>query len=161
MPRLSVARWRAKCHRAGFVYFIGPEAALYRREDGVCVKIGYTAGCPLKRMHALQAGSPQPLEMLAYFDGTPGMEKAFHEAFATERSHREWFYLHSRLWAFLMHFSEAPPHDRYVSEGRLCDALTDNLAKHQPVPHPAMCEETWARSVDPAPLLPFFPELAE
>ncbi|MAC56919.1 MAG: hypothetical protein CMH85_01275 [Novosphingobium sp.] len=148
---------RSKIRHTGVVYFIGPEASLYRSPDmELCVKIGFTSGCPMQRMHAFQAGSPQVLELIAYTDGSLKLEKAFHEAFAPLASHREWFFLAERLSSFLAYLDGD---DKHVSRTRLIDAIDDVLSPRSSIPHPSIDEQSWRSSADMAPLIPFFPEL--
>jgi hypothetical protein len=68
------------------VYFVGAAPA------SRLVKIGRTVNVA-RRFEHLQAGSPVPLTLLAVvrtFD-CPRAEERFHEVFAAERAHAEWF----------------------------------------------------------------------
>jgi hypothetical protein len=139
------------------VYFIGPEATKLRAFDTtLCVKIGFTSGCPQRRMNSFQAGSPVPLELLAYTDGTLALERAFHEVFAPLASHREWFFFCDRLSSFLWYLDAAEP---FIPRERLINAISDILWPDSPVPHPSIDEAAWRSSAHVSPLLPFFPEL--
>jgi hypothetical protein len=76
------------------VYFIG---CGYDR-----VKIGYTNHpTPDSRLADLQAGSPLPLEILAWCDGDEDTERAIHRELADERTHREWFKITPRVAALI------------------------------------------------------------
>lgn len=144
---------------SGFVYFIAPEALLFRDEDTQLVKIGYTRNSPKARLAALQCGSPLTLDLYAYTDGSEALERAFHEAFADSRSHGEWFYVHGKIRDFLGYF-DRPPGDRYVTPEQIAVSIYDNLCGDTP-PHPSIDEELWRVSADAAPLLPFYPEVVE
>lgn len=144
----------------GFVYFIAPEAALHREEYDSLVKIGFTRGNPHDRLRNLQTGSPLRLVLWAYIDGTPELEKAFHDAFAELQSHGEWFFVLFKLWDFLRYLGEEPNIGQRVTRERLEVAVYDVLFSDV-VPHPSVPEEAWKRSIDMAPLRPFFPELWE
>src|SRR5579872_5272066 len=54
------------------------------------IKIGISKS-PLKRLKALQTGSPEPLEMLFFIKGSREMEKELHKQFAALRQGGEWF----------------------------------------------------------------------
>jgi len=145
---------------SGFVYFIGPEALVYRPflEEGACVKIGYTRQRPLQRLAALQTGSPLHLVLWAYIKGSSEVERALHKAFAPLRSHGEWFYVTQRLWGLLSHLGEEPNIGNFVNSADFTDALHANLCNGSP--HPKFTEQEWASSADIEPLLGFFPSLS-
>lgn len=54
-------------------------------------KIGYTSGNPLKRLRALQTGSPTRLVLMACHPGTMEDEREIHQTFAEHGVHGEWF----------------------------------------------------------------------
>jgi len=66
------------------VYFIAASLA------GL-TKIGFTSHPVEHRLKALRAGSPVPLELVAWGVGGREYERAFHEMFAASWSHGEWF----------------------------------------------------------------------
>ena len=84
---------------SGFVYFIAPEALLCRQQDDELryVKIGYTGNKPEARLAALQTGCPAPLTLIAYIDGSPELERDFHNTFADLRMTGEWFCVAHKL----------------------------------------------------------------
>lgn len=53
------------------------------------VKIGFSASHPAMRMHRLQCGSPEELQLLGFFMGN--YEGYLHDKFKSCRLHREWF----------------------------------------------------------------------
>jgi hypothetical protein len=55
------------------------------------VKIGFTAGEPLKRLRELQTGCPHRLVLLAAVEGGEQDEGNWHKEFATDRVNGEWF----------------------------------------------------------------------
>lgn len=66
----------------GVCYFIGAQSGP--------VKIGFTVD--LKgRLAKLRASSPLPLEVLATRSGGEARESVYHEQFAADRLHGEWF----------------------------------------------------------------------
>jgi excisionase family DNA binding protein len=89
------ARQSAPLSKMGacYVYFI-------RRGD--FVKIG-KAGNVEKRLRALQAANPEPLELLAtvYDDNGHALERELHRKFAALRTTGEWFRLESELAEFI------------------------------------------------------------
>lgn len=141
----------------GFVYFVAPEALLHRSDDAV-VKIGYTANHPLGRLRNLQCGSPLPLVLWAYIRGSTALERAFHEAFASLRSHGEWFYAQSKLHDFLAYLGDEPNIGNLISDEQLEVALFDVLFCDHPS-HPSIAEDEWVRSCDTSALRSFFPEV--
>lgn len=145
----------------GFVYFIAPEAVFSRREeDSRVVKIGYTKFHPSARLQSLQTGSPAPLEIIAYIDGDPALEKAFHKTFAELQWRGEWFLLDRKLHDFLHYFSELPCDDRYVSREMLGVSLYDNVfAPHSS--HPKWTDEEYLQSAKPDFLRNWFPEAVQ
>jgi len=148
---------------SGFVYFIGPEAVIYRNpdSDAVRVKIGYTRYNPQTRLGALQCGSPVPLELIAYIDGTQELERAFHGAFAELRSHGEWFYVEHKLRDFLGYlYPERGDSPRYVHRDRLTVALYDTVFARCSS-HPSMTDEEYCRTTDPRWLIEYYPEVCE
>lgn len=63
------------------------------------LKIGFTAGDPLRRLKELQTGSPYPLDLLAAVEGGEADEARWHKDFAAERTGGEWFAMTPRLMA--------------------------------------------------------------
>ena len=60
------------------------------------IKIGVSRS-PIKRLHALQTGSPEILDLLFYVEGSRQMEKELHEKFKYLRHAGEWFDCDKRL----------------------------------------------------------------
>lgn len=54
-------------------------------------KIGITTQRPMRRLEALQTGSPVPLELVITFPGGAETEAALHRRFTARRAHGEWF----------------------------------------------------------------------
>lgn len=152
-------RYRGQRPRRGFVYFICPEAILHRKrgDDGARVKIGYTGGNPKERLRALQTGSPMPLVLWAYADGTEELEAAFHNAFAPLRSHGEWFYCEGKLFDLMACLGDEPNVGNYISEDRLEAVISDMVFTNLP-PHPSVDEKEWLSTANPAALAGFFPD---
>ncbi len=124
-----------------YVYFIAPEAVFCRREEALqVVKIGFTKSHPSARMNNLQTGSPVTLELLAFIDGSPDLERAFHECFAELRWQGEWFLLERKLHDFIGYFDGMPPNDRYVQRERLEVSIFDNIFARASS-HPSMTDE--------------------
>lgn len=141
----------------GYVYFITPEAVLYRRDlEAPMVKIGYTKSNPQKRLNVLQAGSPVLLEVHAYLEGGPDLENAFHNAFAELRSHREWFLAEGKLRHFLGYL-ESEGTQKFISREDAITAVHDVILAGCS-PHPEVSDEDYLATADPAFLKPFFPE---
>lgn len=67
------------------------------------IKIGWTGGCPKKRLKALQTGDSDGLTLVAAMDGSEATEKALHFRFAAYRvrSDGEWFYPNKDLSDFM------------------------------------------------------------
>ncbi len=153
----SLYRWQRP--RRGYVYFICPEALLHREQgdQGARVKIGYTGSNPKERLRALQTGSPLPLQIWAYVDGTEELEAAFHNAFAPLRSHGEWFYCEGKLRDFLAHLGSEPDVGLHISEADLEAAVLSNVFNSEP-PHPTIDANDWLRTADPTALAGFFPD---
>jgi Meiotically up-regulated gene 113 len=147
----------------GFVYFIGPEALFHRDpdDDEVKVKIGFTRNNPHSRLAALQCGSPVWLDLIAYIDGTPELERAYHEAFAELRAHGEWFYLHHKLRDFLGYlYPDNYKDQRYVDRARLTVCLYDTVFARSSS-HPSMTDEDYCKTTDPRWLIEWYPEVCE
>lgn len=79
LPQIPGVEWAE-----GTIYYIGSA------ETGR-MKIGYTAGDPVKRLRALQTGSPTKLALFAMHPGTQELEQKLHNQFADARLHGEWF----------------------------------------------------------------------
>jgi hypothetical protein len=149
--------------QGGYVYFIGPEALLFRSwepHDPYCVKIGYSKFHPSRRLMELQASSPMGLELIAFIEGPPSLERAFHDTFAELRSHGEWFFCTLKLHHFMCYFANLPPRQRLVERPRLVTALYDAVFSDC-VPHPSISERKYLASARPEYLEPWFPEVLE
>lgn len=72
------------------IYFIRPVG-----QKGP-VKIGCSES-PDERLHALMTGSPTILEIVATVPGDRALEQGIHHAFASSRSHGEWFHPSVRM----------------------------------------------------------------
>lgn len=146
----------------GYVYFVAPEALLHRDEldEGTQVKIGFTRGNPLVRLSALQTGSPLPLKLWAYVQGSKELESAFHETFAEMRSHGEWFYVSSKLYDFMGYLGEEPHTGNLITREQMAVAIFDCLIPDRPS-HPSHDENLWRVSADASHLKAFFPEAFE
>lgn len=64
------------------------------------IKIGYSADA-LARMGSFTTHAPYPVTLLLTIGGSPEDEKDYHEMFAEERRHNEWFHLSFELRDFL------------------------------------------------------------
>jgi hypothetical protein len=70
---------------SGVIYFA-------EQVGGRLVKIGWTAGCPKRRVQSLQTGSPKKLRLLGTIPAeSQEDEKRLHTQFADLRVHGEWF----------------------------------------------------------------------
>lgn len=145
---------------SGFVYFVAPEALFHRDEYDALVKIGFTRGNPHARLAALQTGSPVHLKLWAYADGSPELEKAFHNTFAGLRSHGEWFWAHFKFRDFLGYLGHEPNTGNRITKEQLEVAVFDNIFSSHP-PYPDTPESEWLASAEPQYLRPFFPHLWE
>lgn len=73
---------------------------------GRLVKIGWTTGCPKRRVQSLQTGSPKKLRLVGTIPAESAEdEKRLHTQFADLRVHGEWF---KRSKAILSLVPEAP-----------------------------------------------------
>ena len=54
------------------------------------VKIGYTAGDPLKRLRQLQTGCPDDLQLADAGEGSPEQEALYHQTFSQWHLRGEW-----------------------------------------------------------------------
>lgn len=75
----------------GTIYYIGSVETLR-------VKIGYTRGCPFKRLRDLQTGSPCELTLMVAHPGTFAEEKMIHREFSRFSVRGEWFELSPELF---------------------------------------------------------------
>lgn len=139
----------------GNVYFIAQEGALHGHVDSPLVKIGFTSGDPLKRLKTFEGGSPVTLELLTFIEGTQRLERAFHVTFSRLWTHREWFLLDAKLFAFLdrLAFETA---GQIAHKEAVTTALIDAVASDVPA-HPSWTKDVWVRSGDIGPLRRFFP----
>lgn len=64
------------------------------------VKIGFTAS-PARRLKAIEAWSPIPLEIIAELPGGYALEHRLQNYFASDHSHSEWFRWSPRMAALL------------------------------------------------------------
>jgi hypothetical protein len=87
-----------------YVYFIGADEGL--------VKIGFS-NAPLERITAMQLGSPVLLRFLALVEGTPKLERRYHERFAAFRVRGEWFARSPEILAEIDRLS-APKRERNI-----------------------------------------------
>lgn len=71
--------------RAGFVY-----VATY--PGAPTFKVGFSKRNPIDRVGDLSAGSPEPLVVVEFIDGSIDVETQIHRALAGHRHHREWFH---------------------------------------------------------------------
>jgi hypothetical protein len=87
-PRTSVTqRWHLPPSTKQLVYFI---SAVEEDWPNAPVKIGVSLH-PLARVAEMQQLSPARLTILAMCDGGVKREKEYHERFAGQRLHGEWF----------------------------------------------------------------------
>jgi hypothetical protein len=93
----------------GFVYFISGDFDL--------VKIGW-AQDPIKRLCALQTGSPLPLFLVAVEAGPATLEKEYHERYKASWSHGEWFRKSPTLIAHYNEAAETPISDKFIQRAR-------------------------------------------
>lgn len=144
---------------SGYVYFITPEAIFHRPENDEVrlVKIGYTGGDPNARLSALQCGSPIPLVLHSYIDGSPELEKAFHAAFAQHRMLGEWFAICHKLFDLLV-WLEAEGDDKYLSRDRVVTAMSDVVFSTR-ANVPNVTDEEYCKLTDPEHLARFYPEV--
>lgn len=63
------------------------------------IKIGFTAGNPVKRIGELQTGCPHKLVLVAAVEGNKRLEAKWHTDFAADRVNSEWFRLSAQLTA--------------------------------------------------------------
>lgn len=141
--------------KQGAVYFIAPEAVLFRKEPDLRrVKIGFTTGRPSARLNALQTGSPVTLELLGWFRADKVVESYLHQTFAPLQSHGEWFYVERKLQDFLCYFDDLPPLSREVPEAVLDAAVSDVLLA-ECSSHPSMSDEDYLDSAKPQHLQPW------
>lgn len=68
--------------REGWVYVV---------RAGDAVKIGFTSGCPHKRVRDLQTGSAVRLRLIGLKRTTKAEEREFHQMLDGYRMHGEWF----------------------------------------------------------------------
>jgi uncharacterized protein YozE (UPF0346 family) len=80
--------------RKGVVYFV-------QVGTSGSIKIGYTAGPTEKRLAQLQTANPQPLRLLAEFDGDRDIEAGLHRRFSAHRASGEWFDPHPEIIDFI------------------------------------------------------------
>lgn len=79
------------CRRRGFTYVLGA---------GDSIKIGRTAGDPIKRIRGIQGASPVPITILGMSRGLD-LETALHDALSRLRMHGEWF--RAEAWERISH----------------------------------------------------------
>ena len=66
------------------VYYLRPGSSAY-------VKIGFTTGID-QRTTTLQVGSPEPLNLIAWFPGLQTLEAIHHDRWKEQHYRGEWFY---------------------------------------------------------------------
>lgn len=91
--RWSPQRKKPSAESKGKIYFI-------KGRD--LVKVGYTAGDPIKRLNRLQTGSADPLVLLGFINGTPVTERQLHWRFKDWNAHGEWFHIKGAVSRFLL-----------------------------------------------------------
>jgi hypothetical protein len=93
---------------------------------GSLVKIGWTKGCPKRRVQSLQTGSPVELRLLGTIPAESiEDEKRLHTQFAELRVKGEWFKRSKEILALLPKPSRAPPVDK--NEARLSAYVLDRF----------------------------------
>ena len=70
--------------RGGFIYFV-------QEQELLRIKIGFTSGSPLRRVHKLRNASSQRLEIIGIEVGSIDYEKKLHRRFSHMRERNEWF----------------------------------------------------------------------
>lgn len=91
---------------------------------GSLVKIGYTAGCPKRRVQSLQTGSPVKIRLAGTIPAeSPELEKQIHQQFAAQRVKGEWFRRSKELMAML----PKKPRPARVINWSLCQYVNDRL----------------------------------
>lgn len=84
-------RLRARLAQRGDYIFAGrPTFVYFVDSDRGPIKIGAAAN-PRNRLSGLQVGSPHPLRLIAYCQGTVELERFLHAEFAADRLDGEWF----------------------------------------------------------------------
>lgn len=79
----------------GCVYFA-------EQVGGKLVKIGWTSGCPKRRVRSLQTGSPIKIRLLGAIPADdPALEKELHKRFEALRVKGEWFRRSKEILALL------------------------------------------------------------
>ena len=78
----------------GWVYFIRAQGTGY-------IKIGFSQSHPNKRLRALQTGSADTLELLAFIAGDQAKERELHRRFEHLRIRGEWFHDEQDLSLFV------------------------------------------------------------
>lgn len=151
---------RQSRRKKGYVYFIAPEACLWRPDgnEGRRVKIGFTSGEPDSRLRTLRTGSPLTLVLWAYVRGTPELEAALHETFAPLRCHGEWFVADHKLQDMLCYLGDEPGIGNLISEDAFESALFDNVFSHC-APHPLVPEKEYLASANAEALARLYPDL--
>lgn len=92
---------------SGVIYFA-------EQVGGRLVKIGWTKGCPKRRVQSLQTGSPMKLRLLGTIAAeSVDDEKRLHTKFADLRVHGEWFRRSEQILALLP--KPQPPPDRKLA----------------------------------------------
>ena len=87
---------------SGFVYFIRPVDM-----EGP-VKIGFSATTQ-RRLEALAAWSPMPLEIVATIPGSRALEQNLHQCFDDLLIHHEWFQADPRITALISKLQAGVP----------------------------------------------------
>lgn len=93
VPKSPAAIRPLEPERPGFVYFV--HAKISKR-----IKIGWSAD-PDKRIGTFLTGCPEPLEYLGSIPGHISDERGWHDRFAADRAHREWFNATPELLAYI------------------------------------------------------------
>lgn len=91
---LPPRRRTVKAVTPGWVYFIRAQTSGY-------IKIGFSESHPQKRLRALQTGSADTLELIAFIAGDMTKERELHRRFEHQRVRGEWFHDEGDLRLFV------------------------------------------------------------
>jgi hypothetical protein len=76
------------------------QGTIYFARCGENIKIGFSGGAR-SRLSDLQAGNPEPIELIGWMPGPPQVERSLHRRFAKLRVRREWFRATPALLQFI------------------------------------------------------------
>ena len=89
----------------------GPKVYIVRTKSSGYLKIGFTEGSISWRIKALQTGSPDPIELVCWFEGTRQQEAQLHKQFASASfGNGEWFTPTPELLEFIQSKIESGSH---------------------------------------------------